>query len=255
MALKVSFNGIADSVYGLVVADVSAVNSAPERTTPTVPVWGRGGVTPMADSQEGPRTISVRGHVRGSSVADQRAKMDALKLALQVASIELIVPDQPTRYALVSLEQFDAPNLPIQYSQKDWPVNLRFAARYPYLLQTTPESIVSPAALPMGTGPVRPVMTLTGTTLAPVFTLKNNAAVTVATMTFGTLTMTAPDVLVVDCDTLTARMNGVNVLANLTLGDFFLIEPSIHANYSTSAWPTITVNAGTNTISYRRSWR
>jgi predicted phage tail component-like protein len=120
---------------------------------------------------------------------------------------------------------------------------------------TKPQKLISDAitnVLPLGTGPSRPVLTITGVAVNPSIALYNSLGVLVGTMTL-TVTTVAADILVIDNDAKTIKLNGANRLDLLTSGDFFTIDPS-DANFD-GVGPTFTTSSGALGVSYRRSWR
>lgn len=247
-------NGVLASVYGLVVGEVTGWLHAPPQQTQSVVIPGRAGETELAPTQAGSRSILVRGYVRGSSPSDVRSKFDVLKLATR-GLVRLSVPDGLARHIDARCDTFDPPAVSGQFARKDLQVDIRFTARRPYFYDDTPQSIADNVALPLGTAPVRPVITATGITGPGVtLTILDSDDATVGTMVFGTLIITSGDVLVVDCENMTAKLDGVNCLADLTAGDFFELDPAAIADFGTADWPKIQVSGGSATIAYSKAW-
>lgn len=118
-----------------------------------------------------------------------------------------------------------------------------------------PTKLISDAVtntLPLGTGPVRPVLTISGVAVNPSITLYNSLGALVGTMVL-TVTTISTDILVIDCDAKTIKLNGVNRVDLLTSGDFFTIDPADPA--FNGLGPTIASSSGALSISYRRTWR
>jgi len=119
---------------------------------------------------------------------------------------------------------------------------------------TKPATVYSDTtnALPLGTGPVRPVLTINGAATNPTITLYNNQGAAVGAMAL-TVTTSATDVLVIDSDAKTIQLNGVNHLDYITTGDFFTIDPE-EPGYD-GAGPSFATTSGALSVSYRRAWR
>lgn len=117
---------------------------------------------------------------------------------------------------------------------------------------TSSAVVASGNEMPLGTGPVRPVLTLWGVAVNPTISLYNSVGGLVGTMAL-TVTTIASDVIVIDCDAKTIRLNGANRVDLLTSGDFFLIEPT-DPNFDGTG-PRFTSSSGALSVSYRRSWR
>lgn len=248
------FNDVPASVYGLVIGDVTGWLDSPNTQTPTVTVPPRAGTVQISDTREQPRAITMRGYVRGSSASDARTRYENLKAALRTSRVKLSMPDGRNRHINAVRDSLIAPSIGGQFIQRNLPVELRFTALDPYFYDDSLTSVAAPNPLPLGTAPVRPVLTLTGATVTgPVFTLRDFNDVIVAQMTFAALALSPGDTLIVDCDAMTAKKNGTNVLSNL-IGDFFKIDPTIHADRANTDWPYITVNATGLTTSYRKAW-
>jgi hypothetical protein len=108
-----------------------------------------------------------------------------------------------------------------------------------------------PAAV--GSGVLRPIIRITGASVNPVITLYNKWSVAVATILL-TITTVGGDVLVIDMDAKTIKLNGVSQIATLTAGDFFSIDPADQANFGGNG-PTIGSTSGVLSVDYRRAWR
>lgn len=249
------FNDVAASAYGLVIGTVTGWLDSPAVSVPTAIIPGRAGATVSGTAREQTRAIGMSGYVRGTNPADVRAKYELLKVATRTGTVKLAMPDGRARHIYAVRDSIIAPSVVGQFVQKDLPVDMKFTAFDPYFYDDSLSSVVAPAALPMGTAPVRPVLTMTGTSVTtPIFTLRDYAGVIVGQMTFASLVLTSGDTLVIDCAAKTVRKNGVNVLSFLTAGDFLKIDPAVHANFSASSWPYVTVNATGLTTTYRRAW-
>lgn len=249
------FNDVAASAYGLVVGAVTGWLDSPVVSVPTAVIPGRAGATVSGTAREQTRAIGMTGYVRGTSPSDVRAKYELLKVATRTGTVKLAMPDGRARHIYAVRDSIMAPSVAGQFVQKDLPVDMKFTAFDPFFYDDAISSVVAPAVLPMGTAPVRPVLTMTGTTVTtPIFTLRDYAGAIVAQMTFASLALVPADTLIVDCALKTVRKNGVNVLSFLSAGDFFKIDPAVHASFSASSWPYITVNATGLTTSFRRAW-
>ncbi|MBA2708646.1 MAG: hypothetical protein H0U59_12650 [Gemmatimonadaceae bacterium] len=243
--------------YGIVVADIEGWLDGPQKENQRGIVPGRPGTIRLRNPQEMERPLTIRGLVRGTTAFDVRTRFDTLKNALEGSTVKFAMPDGAGRHIYAAVELVSSPLVAGQFARKDLPVEIRAIAEFPYFLSDTLTSVGGGVAMPLGTAPVTPLLSLTGAAATGItFTLRNNLAATVATLTFPQLTLIAGDVFVIDNHLMTARKNGANQLALLaTTSDFFLVDPKTHADYPTSAWPSIITSAGTLTVSYRRAWR
>lgn len=258
MANDLMINGVAAFAgYGIVVADIQGWLDGPQKENQRGLVPGRAGKILLRSAQEMERPLTIRGLVRGTTASDVRTKFDTLKHALEGTTVKFAMPDGAGRHIYAAVELVSSPVEAGQFARKDLPVEIRAVADAPYFLSDALTSVAGGAAMPLGTAPIRPLLSLTGAAATGItLTLRNNLVATVATLSFPTLTLTGGDVFVVDNDLMTAEKNAVNQLALLsTVSDFFLVDPKLHADYPTSAWPSIISNVGTLTVSYRRAWR
>lgn len=247
----------AKTTYGVTITDAPGWADAPPRATPSAAVLKRGGARVLGDPRDQPRQISLRGWIHGTSTQDARNKADAFKLAMKrLTGAKMSFDDYPTRYVVARCDSLRIPALSMSMATEKLQFEATLTAHDPYSYDNALTTIAgNTQPLPQGTGPSRPIITLTGAVVNPVLTLKNNAGVTVGT--FGiTVTMIAGDILVIDCDAKTLKLNGVNRLDLSTTGDFFLIDPA-DPQFQTP-YPTITVAPvpGTSiSTGYRKSWR
>lgn len=252
---SVSFDGWnARESFGLLVEQAAGWRDVPARQWPTAAIPLRQGLTRQASaSAEGVREIRIAGHVKGNTVADARAKLDALALALERDPVRLRFPDHPTRYVSVQLTRGVTTPASPQFIQRILPVELLFTAFDPYFYDDYPTLIALRATatrLVLGTAPSRPVITIRGPATNPVVTFRNSNGATVQTFSL-TITLISGDTLVVDCDALTIRLNGATSRMDaLTSGDFLTMDPVLAGQL-----PTLTLSSGTGEATYRRAWR
>lgn len=241
-------NGVNASTFGFVLSAPPGWLDAPATQIPSTVVLKRGPVI-TGDALVQPRRVTLRGYVRGTSAANVRTKLDSLKLALSFPPVSVVFDDSATRDHSLYLDTFAVPPQPAgAFIAKDLAVEIGMTAFSPYARDLTATTVSGSAALPMGTGPVRPVVTLNGAT-NPSISLrdKNGAAVT---SMFFTLAGTA----VIDCDLQTILVGGVSNMAALDSGDFFVIEPGDPKFQGTG--PTITATGVSSySTTYKRAWR
>lgn len=258
MTIPLWLNDVDAATYGLRVSRVLGAGDAPPRTDTTAVVRGRAGATRLADAQEGVRTITVRGALVAASAADVQTKRDSLLAVVGGTSVRLRTADATAREITATLSTCTFPEVQRQFAQRRLPVELAFTALDPYWLATSDTTVSiaavdTPTELPLGTAPVRPVITVTGAGTAVTLTLKDSAGALVHTLELTGLAGTGD--VVVDCDALTITEDGTDAIAQLAAGDFFLVDPLAYGDPLTSAWPTLEVSAGTASIVYRKAWR
>lgn len=254
-------NNVDATTFGFVLTEAPSWIDLPPRTTPSQPVLGKQGSVVTAAPIEAPRRLVLRGIVTSSSVAQTRTNIDNLKIALLAPLVQLTFQDSSTRYITVGLDNFA-----VQWSgpamiDRRLRVEIQMTAYDPYFYDTSVTSIALDRAInpwmTIGTGIIRPVLTISGASTNPVFILNNHSSVQVASLGL-TITNVGGDSLVVDMDARTVKKNGVSVLSAISSGDFFAIDPSDSTNFPQGATPafiTTNVGGGTGTTAYRRTWR
>ena len=257
-----TINGTDPRTLGLIISDVSGWIDAPELQYAAITVPGRPGqliINPTPDVA--PIRYIARGIVEGTDVATCRANVDKLKaLFASVSGIAVGFLDQPGRAVTAYCTHFAHPVVAAQMISRKIAVEIGLVAFDPYEYDTAAQNIALTAAaanLALGTGPVRPVITITGASVNPVFTLKNSAGTVIGSLAL-TITTVAGDSLVIDCAKCTIRLNGVNRLNALTGGDFFTLDVVAQGVFGSSSWPTLTVaglGTGTAAAVYKKAWR
>jgi hypothetical protein len=186
-----------------------------------------------------------------------RVRLDALKVALSASSLSLVFADHPNRHVNVSLDSVSSPPPVGSMVQETMPVEVSVTAYDPLSYDNNLLTVDMPgggsAYLLLGTGPVRPVVTVVGAAVNPVIRLFNKSNAVIASLSLAVTTV-GGDSLVVDMDAKTVKKNGVSILSAISAGDFFTIDPLDQTNFGLPG-PFIQSLPGSGTISYYRSWR
>lgn len=251
-------NGVDIATLGLTIAEAPGWLDAPPRDIPTAPIIGRAGAKALSVPTEGPRQINLTGTIRGKTVVLARNTVDQIKLALLADELSLTFADHADRHVYAYLKTLTTRILQGAqgpFVQEALAIDITLQALNPlsYDNDLTSVGFGSANRLALGTGPVRPLITITGAATNPVITLRNKTGVAMASMTL-TVTDAGGDTLSIDMDSKTIKKNGVSALSSLTAGDFFSIDPLDQANYG-GAGPYIDVSSGAGTVNYWRTWR
>lgn len=253
-------DGVNAKTYGFVLSEAPGWLDAPPLQVPTAQIPNRGQIV-IGDPVVQSKRITLRGYVRGSSVADSRTRLDALKKALSFAPVKVIFDDITTRYHSLYLQSFSASSLPQgSFVVKDVRVEATFLASSSYALDNDETTVITYDPLIMGTGPIRPFVSLLGIAFTAGWSirLKDYLGNVVQEMVFNTNLNSVPP-LYIDCEARTITRGGYDWLPYLSSGDFFEIEPALHADYANSLWPTMDVigldGGGPPVATYRKTWR
>lgn len=261
-AAPLTLNGTDLATLGFVLEAAPGWKDAPPRSTASVVRPGRAGAYRSAATQENVRKLTLQGTVRGSTFPDARAKIDAIRALLVSAQPAVITfPDDATRSVSGYLDQFvtDIGNGPSMIATA-LRARLDFSLLDPYAYDVTAQALAVSAAVvraALGTAPSFPVITIAGAATNPVLSLYRHDGTLVGTLGL-TLTTVGGDSLVIDMDRKTITKNGASVLAALSSGDFFALDPAV-LQVGLGSTPTdqgyVTVSSGSGTMSYRRAWR
>jgi phage-related protein len=247
-------NSVDAATLGLTLAEAPGWLDLPPRQFPTAAIIGRGGAKRLSDAIEQPRRLTLKGMVRASTWAAARANIDALKLALLADPLVVTFADHSDRHVFAVLESFTAPTLAGPFVQENLQIEATLTAYDPLSYSNSLSTItLGVNRLPLGTGPVRPLVTISGASTNPVITLYNTAGAAVASITL-TITTVGGDTLSIDMDAKTVKKNGASVIANITAGDFFSIDPLDQVNFG-GAGPYINSSSGAGNSTYYKTWR
>lgn len=259
MTAALLINGVDASTLGLTLAEAPGWLDMPPRDVPTSPIIGRGGLKPLADPVEGARQISLTSTTRSATATLTRTQIDNIKLALLANPLSLVFADHSDRHVYATLKSFGVRALQGAsgpFVQEALSVEAVLTAFDPLSYDNALTTITlngSVNRLSLGTGVMRPLLTISGASVNPIFTLLNKAGVTLASLSL-TLATAGGDTLLVDMDSKTIRKNGVSVLSAISAGDFFSVDPADQANFGTP-FPYITSSSGSGTTAYYRTWR
>jgi hypothetical protein len=253
----ITVNGLDLSVtYGVVVSDVQGWAGLTELNFPTLAIPGVPGETIIGPPVERPRRVSLKGWIIGTSAADARAKLDALHLALVPGlSVQLSTQDYSTRALTARVVDVGINGSGPVFLQRKIPVNLDFICHDPYWYDTAAQNIAAATAMPLGSAPNYPVITLTASGAVASVTLnyRKNDNSLISSLSIGTA-LVSTDVLVVDNLNKTIKKNGVSVIGTITSGDFFIADPNLHVQAGVGPHFDAIANT-TMAIAYNKAWR
>ncbi len=249
------------SRLGLHVERVEGWADLPTFTLVAESVPGRAGLVVLA-GQAGAvaaREVLVSGAlVRPTASALPGARRQLLALA-GAGLVELRIVDAPEVVLAGYLTRCILGGFDRQFRANGLRVALTFTCPDPRALSrcaTVVALTTSPAACPLGTAPVAPVIRIFGAATNPVLTYRTAGGVSRQTMGF-TITLASTDYLEIDCEakTVLKSVSGTvtNAIDTLTSGDFPTLDPH-DGDYLLSSWPTLEVSAGAGEAAYRQAW-
>jgi phage-related protein len=220
--------------------------SGPARSFTTASVPGRIETVKLAATPAvKPGQFQIVGTVTGDTMAAYLANLRNLKgWAVRAVALKLLALDTTT---FVEVDQTEAPvvavGMPVNLASR---VTVTFDVLKPYWQAATATSnavTTSFTEQPLGTAPVRPVVTFTGAPSGLTLTYADSAGVTVQTLTLAGLTTEGATQTVIDMDAMTVvqTISGVATDAIATLDnatDFFALDPK-DADTVTPIWPKL----------------
>lgn len=248
----VSINGTDIKALGFKLREPRGVWDLPTYAKDTTTIPGKPGqVVPQPSTVKiSSRTIDIIGTLVGSSRSDFLTKLDQLKALVTKVPLIVVLAEQPTRqYTARPLGMGMTPINPVLL-QRQQEFTITLVCDDPYARDTTDQTVAFTTAtpIPLGNAPSGGVITITGGT-DPIITYRDSAGNIVQTMGFtGT-----GSPLVVDLDDFLASVGGTNVIDKLTSGSFIELSP-LDGDYISAAWPTLEVNSGSGSITYRRAY-
>lgn len=255
------------ATFGLAVASWVGYRDSPQASYPTVVVPGRvGEVVSDPVARERALTLTLQGTILGASAAAARTALDNLQWLLARSSVRVTVPDDPSRELVCKPVSCVVAPAAARVVDPLLPLTIVLTAPDPYKRDTTDQVVTpvpsgAPLACPVGTGPVRPKLTMVAA--AACNSVNWNLFDSTGTLrgeihTLGALV--AGDVVVIDNDARTITKNGVDYLGALSSGDFLEIRPE-YGDRLSGASPTLASGwtppspVGSSEVRYRRRWR
>lgn len=232
----------------------------------------RAGTVPLAPLAEtAPRDITVQGVVRGTSLANCRANIDALKARLFNGTIEVSFGDQADRFVLARCAGKDVLATPPQFMNPNSRVSIRLHCPDPLIYAVNPTVIGFGAvasersALALGSAVAMPLITV-GPCTNPVVIYRDSGGREKARMTF-TRVIAADEYMEIDTELAAityydsgVASNGLSYWTPATSGspstEKFLsgFDPQ-DGDYESAVWPTIECSvAAACRAAYRKAW-
>lgn len=259
--MPVTVNGTPLSTLGIEGTRIRGWSDGVELGRDAVQIPGYRGRVEGTTVEASPRTVQVEGLVRNNTVGTRNAVIEEA-LAHMRGRCEIVPDDQTSKLVVGYLETSRVTALSdLLTMDKDIvDVRLDFVC-YDPLFRDTEAQVASFDAtardVPMGTGPHRGTVTITGEPTDPTLTVKDFRGDTVATMEF-TGTLAADEAWIVDLyeHTITLSDSGVESAADSVLsgGAFFHFEAA-WADHVSEAWPTLEIDAGSGSFTYYRRWQ
>ncbi len=246
----------ARAAFGLVVSRVTGLHDAPEATLAPVVVPGRAGALLLQEPQVGARVLGITGTIRGATPAAARSARDRLLTILRRRGLVLRTADDATRELACEVTRVVATPVGAQFIARTIPIEIGATALDPYWTDVAPTVIAdigrTPVPCPLGSAPVRPVLTIANPGAVVRIELRDALGAVVTRCELAGLIPGVP--VVIDCAAQTIRQGEVSQLRALLAGDFPVLDPTTQADVLAGAWPTLSVSNGTMVATYRRAW-
>lgn len=257
-------DGFDTGTLGLIVRGVTGWQNMAQHTPETARVPYLTGMTVLAAKETvSPLDLSVQGYMTGATDTALRAALDELKARLHTgADVALRFVDIATREFPVRVLGVDVVGQPPQFIAVNpyYDVTIRAACYDPYLRETTdstPTFNATADAMALGTAKSFPVLRIDGVATNPVVIYRDSGGTEQARMEFGAYTIASGDYLEIDMRKRTIVQSISSTITDardeLTGGNYFALDPQ-HGVWWTSAWPTLEVQSGAGTATYRRRY-
>lgn len=245
------------TTVGLHVQEARGWTDRASTTLPTAAVIDAHELLVTGRYQVQPRRVTLDCVMRGSSVATLRTNLDTLRYYLRPGARLVRLVDQNDREATGYVEALtERIPAPAQFVSRTKSLSIVVLCPDPrrYQLSANSEGFTTATAMPLGTAPVWPSITIAGAATNPTITYKHNDTTTLATLGL-TVSIGAGDSLVIDmaAKTIIENPGAINRMDNLSSGDFFALDPN-DGDYTASQWPTLEVSSGSGTANYNRAW-
>lgn len=253
---EIIFNGRDLRELGVRVTAADGWRSALARQFPVAEVPARDDAVSLSDrALTLPRRIVATGWQEAESVQELRSLRDELAWLLSLEDSTFSVVDAPDRFLRANVVSLDMPPLGPAFVHTSQRISFVVEARDPRWYSTE-ETVVAlsaaPAACPVGSAPVRPVVTISGPADSPELVLRTSGGVELTRLSFAGYSIAGGASLVVDCERLTIRDgSGANGAAALNSGRF----PRLRRDAaSLDGSPRLSLTSGAGSARYRRAW-
>ena len=258
----ITVNGFDLATVGFRSANVDQYLAAPGFNLALAEVAGRDDTLRMGSTTPQPRRIAVAGWIRAADRATLRLYADRFKGRLRGGDLRVVFPDEPGRFIVGFAEQVTLPPIAPVYAQTAVNANWSLVCPDPHFYDadlTTVALSATAAAVPLGSGPVRPIVTISGPATDPVVIYRDSGGVERARMSFTGTSIGSGASIVLDCTRMTIISGaGVNMANALVGASRWIVLDPYHAAGPAGPWPTLAVTGlgtgGSAKVEYRRAW-
>lgn len=197
------------------------------------------------------RSFTINGHIVASDAATADSNLHEIKYRLYNDSVLLRFSRDETLEYRARCVAIRASPLQPEMTQRAYDCSLQFLLIDPrtYAVSDSVVAFTTATDMPLGTAPTEPIIRLSGGT-NPILIYRDSTGTEVARMEF-TWSGTYIDI---DMDRKTVIDNAAaNQVSTLTTGEFFSLDP-YDGDYPTSDWPTLEVNSGSGSATYRKAY-
>jgi predicted phage tail component-like protein len=257
--MSILVDGIDLAEFGFTATRTDGLYNGPERTRETAEAPGLDAaqlLTPEGTLK--PRRIVVEGVQSAPTRAGLLSIRDRLLGWLSHGELEIATRDQPDRGYRGRLERADPAPIAPHFASRGARFGFVVLCPDPHAYDAEPTELLTGAGgieIPLGTGPVRPLLRLAGPAEAPAIVYRDARGEERARLTLPGTTLGAGHWIDLDCHRMTARDHAGNNAA-AALGDdsrWIRLDPYDAAGPE-GPWPTIEATAGALTLTYRRAW-
>lgn len=201
------------------------------------------------------RHVSISGHVVATSNSELLTFIDQILERMSVTTIALSFSDDETRSLNCLVRKMDVTPMAPAATAIVAAYRLELFAPDPRKYDSTTQSKGLGVDCPLGTGRVRPVITLNGASTNPTITLKDHAGVTISSFTM-TGTITIGNTWTIDSENGVIKENAVSAVDKFS-GTLPVLDPK-DADFDAGTFPDFTLTSGTVasiTVVYQKAYK
>lgn len=253
-----TLDGVDLSTIGLILDDMDGWSDSAPRAHSFVGMpkrreWARVTGKPIYR----PRELRLTGHVEGATMAAMRTRLHELKYRFSDNELGLIFSDASTEimYGWLGDDGIDVSSLGPALASRRRRVSIHVVCPdgriYETITTNSSFGSTASAAVALGTAPVEPIITVqTATTFDIIYKSSTGGE----RARFGVSGATGPPFTInMSRQTILNSSNDSQIVSKSSGTDFFALDP-FDGDWTTSAWPTLQISAGTMTVSYQRAY-